>query len=672
MGSSHRGRRGFSLLFVLLVGVLLVALAGSLLVLSNSQSQRTVAGRERLLAETSAESGLGQMVAVFREGLLGLGQDGNAPPESAEDPYVFNLGAQFYFGATLIDGNELVLDSYLDDRPLATDFEQVVERARGRQFDQQWWLYSLGEVQWRPLDIPELIANEGIARIAERDMVVVGEAFSALGYRSQRQVRARNLGFYVDFNDPLVGLKPAAAVALVPVLGYDTSQNKQSILAIIGSLSSPSPVKFEGPLIVDTQEVTDKAIRSRGQAELSFTRSLETSEDNKTLYPTVSKPNEGFWQIGAGVSEIDPQTKSIQPQTLPTDRRNTLQLDLSFAQALGALGTTFGGEFKSDEDILAADGALLYDSANGHFDLSKLRNGILHITTKPLLLTEEKFKAFTYSGRGTIVITAPGPQGLVVRNASLVPRDDDPNASLSIIAAPEPQPTSPDLPFGVTATVPSSVELSFQSPLVPQTVLADSQDRVVTFDCSPSSRLASLDPLIPTDPQVRRTNGVITVGQLSIPQSSRAYALGDTCVVLARLQRDQTEVILSFGSDPQGGRLQPQLLFNARSVPLQRVQAEIYSMNPVIIRSANRIIGRLVAPRLRILPGPAGILYGADQLDRYQLDFIYRNLPATVGSWLLTLRSDITPRPVPLPITYLEPRQWRTLPASVLTNTGEQ
>jgi len=197
---------------------------------------------------------------------------------------------------------------------------------------------------------------------------------------------------------------------------------------------------------------------------------------------------------------------------------------------------------------------------------------------------------------------------------------------------------------------------------------------VLTFDCSKNSRLASVDPLVVNDTYVRRTNGFMQIGQVNIPQFSRAYALGDTCVILARTERDQTEVILSLGFNTAQttGRIQPQALFNAKAVPLQRIQADIYSMNPVLIRSSNRIIGRLVAPRLRILAGGASpLLYGLDQKDRYQVDFLYRTLPTTVGSWLMTLRSNITPRSVPLPITYLEPRQWRTLPASALTATGE-
>ncbi|WP_218081712.1 hypothetical protein [Anthocerotibacter panamensis] len=689
MNCAHRlgrTRRGFSLLFVLTIGILLVALAGSLFVLSNSQARRSLAERERLTAEVMAENGLSHLIADQRGALLNLGQDGDNPPDRAEDPYLFVLEDQFYFGANLVDGS---LDDYLDDRPLATNFAAARDWVREGSVSQQWWLYSLGGVQWRPLDFAELTRRQGIFRIADREMVVVGEALGSSGSVLQRQVRGRNLGFYIDLNDPLVTLRPETAVALVPVSGYAPTPNPrapQAVFTLNSSLSISSPLSFQGALLVDDQGEDVAALKALGQSRVTFVPDADPQTANKTLYPTLTKPNTGLWLMGKGTLDKPVQVElDTQAQSLNPERRATLQLDIPLAMALGRQGTTFEGEFKDSEDITNDQGERIYEAQTHHFDLGKARNGILWITQKRLALAAEQqsgsnFTNFTYSGRGTIVITAA--DGFTLQNSSLLPSPEDPEASLTLIVAPEPQTPTVPLPPGASLLVPPAVQLNFGSPVVPQTVLADEEDHLLTFDCSVNARplRANQDPLVTNDPKVKRTIGFFTLGRFSIPAGTRAYALDDkTCAILARDNDGQTEIILSLGIPTQQpgqaqqlGRIQARTIPKARSIPLQRIQANIFSMNPVQIRSSNRVIGQLVAPRLRVSAGVASSLYGVDHKDRFQVDFIHRTLPPTLGSWLMTFRANLTPRPVPLPVTYLESRQWRPLPASVLTATGEQ
>ncbi len=647
-------KQGFSLLFVLVLGILLTALAGSLLVLSNAQAQRDLGVRGQVEATVRAESGIQFLIASERERLLTLGTDGGQPPEFAEDPFVLVQEDQLYFAARTEDD---LLDDYEDGRALPGEFATAAFFAE--QGSQRWWLQRLGPVQWRPIDLKELMTQSGLVRVAEREIIVVGEGVSGSQNVLQRQIRAQNLGFYLDLNDPLVTLKPQTALSLVPTLGNAEDPSKQPILSVRGSISVPTLIRFAGAVLLDTQNREVAALGVRGQALLDFEPSPDSTV-NRQLYPTLTTANRGLWQMGTGAVNTDPQaTIDTQIQNLDPSLRTTLQLDGDLATALGKQGTVYEGEFKEDTAIFGADGGLIYDPDTAQFDFNQARNGILYLPLEGLNLQSDTYRSYTYKGRGTLVVTSP--KAVSMRNISLVAADSE--ASLTIIIAPVLDPA-----LGQDRA-PLGLQVVFGSPVTPQTVLANETDQLVTFNCSLNSRLAEPDPLVANNPLIKRTIGFISSGKVSIPNGSRAYQIDEnTCVILARLEKDQTEVILSIGqnTDKQKGKVEPRRVLNAKVIPLQQIQAEIYNMNPTLTRGSCRFTGRVVTPSIRMLGGAGGNLYGVDQKDRYILEFIYQSLPATVGSLLMTFRSDLTPRSIPLPITFLELKQWRALSAAVL------
>ncbi len=697
VSQKSRNSGGFSLLFVLFIGVFLVALAGSLLVLSNAQSRRSIEQRERLMADVSAENGFNYLVAARRSDLLILGSNGDWGPENADEPYVLALGDQLYFAATQVDGAAMVLDDYLDARPLPTGYPNALTPVRGKQSAQRWWLYSLGAIQWQPLDLQKLVKQLGVYRVAQRDVITVGEVVSSQERVLQRQVRTRRLNFWLDFNDPLVTLRPETALALIPVIGYNRKQSQRPIFDVRGSLSVDSQIRFLGPLLLDGFGQESPVLASRGQAELNFAASTtDLDKANLALYPNVRKDNVGLWVVGDGlVNNGAKVTLSEQPQIIEPTRRAALQLDTNFAMRIGRWGTSYDSEFKDDADITNTDsGKLIYSSTTHEFNFNNARNGILWITTKALILTSDTYREYTYRGHGTLILT--GEAGATFKNVSLTAALNDPQASLSLIIAPQPPiPTTP-LPPGASVAVPAAAQFTAAG-LVPPTVLADEKERMVTFDCSLDQRLAIADPLV-NDPLVRRTVGFLNFDRLSIPPGARAYVIKtipiqlntssnlfnrqqtgkvlnqDTCVVLARVEKGQTEVVISLGlnTPQQAGKVQMRSLFNAKSIPLKRIQATIYAMNPVEIQGSNRILGQLIAPRLRLRPTAASTLYASDQKDRYQVDFVFSPPPPTLGNWLMTLRADYVPRPSALPVTYLAAQQWHPLPASILTADGSQ
>jgi hypothetical protein len=79
-------------------------------------------------------------------------------------------------------------------------------------------------------------------------------------------------------------------------------------------------------------------------------------------------------------------------------------------------------------------------------------------------------------------------------------------------------------------------------------------------------------------------------------------------------------------------------------LPLGQIKAQVFTTGAVEILGSFGVRGSLLADNLQIRPAPnpgaQNLIYGGEYGDRYLTDFTYAPMPATVGSLLVTMRTN--------------------------------
>jgi hypothetical protein len=615
-----RNTKGLSLPLVVFISALLLVLVTTLVFSSNQQLQRSVWQRSRVGAGYAAESGLATMRTEAKSILLDVASDGGELPERTSPLQLGFAGDELYFARfqkaePLGTDDATTLDDLATEDLLPTTYEQTPAPWLRQDGAQRWWLYRFGPVQWFPLNLETLLKGEGKMAVAKRTVDVVGEVLGQQNPQAKKLL-SQNLEIAVNLNQQIIHQRPEASLTLL------SKADKAPALDIQGSNQPFSAIQVTGPIWI--QSAADKsAVLKNNVKVLSYKLDKEKDPSYNQLYKDNLKSDALIFSgPNSGLSVESPASWKISPEHLAQESLEPY-IPERLIQWLAEQGTQVN-EFRQDQNLLNDQKELIYDAKESVFDFSKARHGILAV--KDLSITADKFSTFRYKGRGTLLVQG----ALVLENLSLLPAGAE--DSLSILVRPK----DPNLP---------ALRLRSLSPEAPSTILADKEGRLITL----SPKDTNPDPQSPSG-ILRRTRSAVTIDKITLPLDTRLVAISDDlAVVPARLnpsdpERDP-ELVVAIGGVGRGRvtRLEYKAV-PGKVVPLGQIKAQVFTTGTVEILGSFGIQGSLIADNLQVRPSPnpgsQNLIYGGDYGDRYLTDFTYTPMPATVGSLLVTMRTN--------------------------------
>ena len=615
-----RNTKGLSLPLVVFISALLLVLVTTLVFSSNQQLQRSIWQRSRVGAGYAAESGLATMHTEAKSILLDVASDGGELPDRTSPLQLGFDGNELYFARfqkaePLGAGDEITLDDLTTEDLLPTSYEQTPAPWLRQDGAQRWWLYRFGPVQWFPLNLETLLQGEGKMTVAQRTVDVVGEVLGQQNPQAKKLL-SQNLEISVNLNEQIIHQRPEASLTLL------SKATKAPALDIEGSNQPFSAIQVTGPIWI--QSAADKGVVLKNNVKV-LSYKLDKDKDlfyNQLYRDSLKSDALIFSGPNNGLSVESPASWNVTPEHLAQESLEPY-LPEQLTKWLAERGTQ-ATVFRQEQNLLSDQKELIYDAKERVFDFSKARYGILAV--KDLSITADKFSTFRYRGRGTLLVQG----ALVLENLSLLPEGAE--DSLSILVSP----TDLNLP---------ALRLRSLSPEAPSTILADKEGRPIML----SPKETNPDPQSPSG-ILRRTRSAVTIDKITLPLDTRLVALSeDLAVVPARLnpsdpERDP-EVVVAIGGVGRGRvtRLEYKAV-PGKVLPLGQIKAQVFTTGTVEILGSFGVQGSLLADNLQIRPAPnAGaqnLIYGAEYGDRYLTDFTYAPMPITVGSLLVTMRTN--------------------------------
>jgi hypothetical protein len=640
---------------VVFISALLLVLVTTLVFSSSQQLQRSVWQRSRVGAGYAAESGLATMRTEAKSILLDVASDGGALPDRTSSLQLGFNGDELYFARfrkaePLGTSDETTLDDLVTEDLLPTAYEETPAPWLRQDGAQRWWLYRFGPAQWFPINLETLLQTEGKTNVARRTVDVVGEVLGQKNPQAKKLL-SQNLEISVNLNQPMVHQRPESGLTLL------SKEAKAPALNIEGSNQPFSAMQVTGPIWIQSTAAQSVVIKNNVKV-LSAKLDKEKDPSLNQLYRDNLKSDALIFSgPNDGLSVESPASWKVTPEHLAQESLEPY-LPEKLIDWLAARGTQ-AKDFRQDQNLLSDEKELIYDAKERVFDFSKARYGILVV--KSLSITADKFAAFRYRGRGTLIVQG----SLVLENLSLLP--ENPEDSLSILvnakdedkedtkpqdpgaqalnqiagqALKNQQPQDPNQP-----TREPAIRFRSLSPEAPATVLANKEGQPITF----VTKETNPDPQSPSG-IIRRTRSAVTIDKITLPPDTRVVAISeDVAVVPAMLnpsdpERDP-EVVLAIGGVGQGRvtRLEYKSV-PGKVLPLAQIKAQVFTTGGVEILGSFGVQGSVLADNLQVRPSPnpggQNVIFGANYGDRYLASFSYAPMPATVGSLLVTIRNN--------------------------------